>query len=250
MIIKRSNLKYLVPNGFTFLSMACGVGSILAAAGENVILAASLIFISYWLDMVDGFSARKLNAQSEFGLQLDSLTDIVSLGVAPAVMIFQHLRLSGANLLWVTPLVIFLAMAGAFRLARFNMLPPKTTNKKDSVGLTITQVGGTLALAALADVVPPNGLFPQFTYVPLPIWVYIPLLGLFGLLMISTISFPPSSWFFRQHRLGWYLLAGLLLAVVILPIFSTWFVVYLLYIIISTVRALVNRFKTQDVIHE
>ena len=99
---------------------------------EDLVLSGALIFASYWLDSMDGFSARKLNAQSEFGLQLDSLVDVVSLGVAPAVLVFQHMLLGGINISWAAPLVIFLALAGAFRLARFNQLPPKTTSSHDS----------------------------------------------------------------------------------------------------------------------
>jgi len=228
--MSKNNLKFLVPNGITFLSLTGGLGALMAAVEGELILAAALIFLSYWLDMLDGFFARKLNAQSEFGLQLDSLVDIVSLGVAPAFLVFQHLRLQGIALALVVPPVIFLVLAGAFRLARFNMLPAKTSGSKDSVGLTITQSGGTLALAVLAD----NVYSTSF----LSAYIYLPLLILLGGLMVSTIPFPPSSWFFTAHRYGRPLLIGLLLLVIILPTFSTWFVIYLVYLLVSTGRAL------------
>ena len=192
-----------------------------------------MIFTSYWLDMLDGLSARKLNAQSEIGLHLDSLTDMVSLGVAPALLVFQHLRLQGANIAWVVPLVILLTIAGAFRLARFNTFPPKTSGSKDSVGLTITQSGCTLALAVLADNIQSD--------VFLPILIYIPLLAVLSVLMVSSISFPSSAWFFNSHKLGRVLLIGLLLLLVILPIFRTWFIIYIVYLVVSVIRALVNK---------
>lgn len=114
------------------MSLSCGVIAILVASQGLLILSGALIFSSYWLDMLDGFSARKLNAQSEFGLQLDSLVDMVSLGVAPAVLAFEYLSEQEVSMTWVWPSVILFAISGAFRLARFNMLPPKTSSSKDS----------------------------------------------------------------------------------------------------------------------
>jgi CDP-diacylglycerol--serine O-phosphatidyltransferase len=234
-MMTRKNLKYIVPNGITLLSLVAGIGAILAAIERSLIISATLIFLSYWLDMLDGFFARKLNAQSEFGLQLDSLVDMVSLGVAPAILVFQHLRAQNVELVWVVPTVIVFVLAGAFRLARFNLLPAKTASSKDSVGLTITQSGGTLALAVLADRVHSTEFLPAL--------IYFPLLSLFAVLMVSTIPFPPSSWFFSSHKFGRPLLIFLLLLVAILPTFSTWFIIYMVYIIISAGRALFYKLK-------
>jgi CDP-diacylglycerol--serine O-phosphatidyltransferase len=233
----KAKLKFLVPNGITFLSLTCGVSAILSATQEKLVLSGILIFASYWLDSLDGFSARKLNAQSEFGLHMDSLTDMVSLGMAPALLVFQHLRLQGANIIWVIPLVTIYTMAGAFRLARFNTLPPKTSNNLDSIGLTISQSGGTLTLAVLADNLQASSFLPMMTY--------IPLLLVLGVLMVSRILFPPSSWFFKTHKAGWVLLFALLLLLFIFPIFSTWFIIYIVYIAISTLRALIYKLRPQ-----
>ena len=65
------------------------------AAEENLVIAGAMIFVSFWLDMADGFTARKLDAASEFGLQLDSLVDMICFGAAPAVLVFQHLTHPG-----------------------------------------------------------------------------------------------------------------------------------------------------------
>ena len=229
----KEKLKFLVPNGITFLSLTMGFVSILASAQEYLILSGAMVFSSYWLDMMDGFSARKLKAQSDFGLQMDSLADMVSLGVAPALLVFQHLRLGGLNLLWIVPFVIVYTLAGGFRLARFNTLPPKTTSEQDSLGLTITQSGCTVAVAVLGDTLSPGGF--------LPLMVYFPLLAMLAILMTSRIPFPPSSWFFRTHKFGWALVAGLLSLLIILHIFSIWFITYIVYILISIGRFLNNR---------
>jgi len=235
--MRKTNLKYFVPNGITFLSLTSGIGAILAASQEILLLSGAMVFTSYWLDMLDGFSARRLNAQSMFGLNLDSLTDMVSLGVAPALIVFQHLRLMGANLAWVIPMVSLIPLAGAFRLARFNTLPPKTSSNTDSLGLTISHSGFTLALAVLADNLTPKGFLPSF--------FYIPLLFILGAMMISRIPCPPSQWFFVEHKLGWVLLGSLLLLLFIFPLFSTWFIIYIVYILVSTGRALVNKLKPE-----
>lgn len=214
------------------MSLSCGVIAILVASQGLLILSGALIFSSYWLDMLDGFSARKLNAQSEFGLQLDSLVDMVSLGVAPAVLAFEYLSEQEVSMAWVWPSVILFAIAGAFRLARFNMLPPKTSSSKDSVGLTITQSGATVILAVLADKV--HGDF-------LPPIAYIPLLLVLSVLMVSTLSFPSASWFFRAGKRSWILIAFLALLLIVFPPFSVWFVAYLIYIVVAAIRALLGR---------
>lgn len=238
--MKRSNLKYLVPNGITFLSLAVGLGAIFEAAEENLILASAMIFISYWLDMADGFSARKLNAQSDFGLQLDSLVDIICFGVAPAVVVFQRLRLEGGSLGWIVPLVMLYALAGAFRLARFNLLPPKTSGKSDSVGLAITQAGGTVAIGVLADMLSPGRILPTWAYVVL-------MLSLSGL-MVSTIGFPPVTWFVRSRWIGFGILLGTSILVVLLSTFTTLFLVCIFYLVASVLRMSFNQLRRRALI--
>ncbi len=231
--MNKSNLKYLVPNGITFLSLIFGVGAILTATRNLYAISGAMIFTCYWLDMLDGYSARKLNAQSEFGLHLDSLSDLVGLGVAPAVLVFQHLSHLGLSLVWITPIVLIYTMAGAFRLARFNTLPPKISGNTDSIGLTITQSGCSVTLAILANNLQPTGF--------LPISIYLPLLPVLSVLMISRIQFPPFGWFFNSHKFGRILFIILLLILIILPTFSTWFIYYLIYIIVSLGRALYHK---------
>lgn len=94
---------------------------------EKLTWAAICIGIAGIIDFLDGFIARMFHAESELGKQLDSLCDVVSFGVAPAVILYQFLRMSfmqgehamEASTGWLLPAFIF-AGAGAFRLARFN----------------------------------------------------------------------------------------------------------------------------------
>lgn len=179
-----SRARYLVPNGITFLSLACGVAAILASAADQLDTAGALILISYILDLFDGELARRLQAGSSFGLQLDSLVDMVSLGTAPAILAFSYLQdsLRENNLQWTLLwlLTILYTLAGAFRLARFNLLPMKQ-GQTASLGLTISTSGATLALAVVSH---------QVTGAVAPPVLFLPLLLLLSLLMVQP--HPPT----------------------------------------------------------
>lgn len=135
-----------IPNLFTLLNLFFGCLAIVLilqnglvattnAAGEQVVLlpeklywASVFIGIAAVIDFLDGFVARLLKASSEMGKQLDSLADVVSFGVAPAMIVYQFLRLAYArqedglniDVIWLIPAFI-LPCAGAYRLARFNI---------------------------------------------------------------------------------------------------------------------------------
>ena len=95
---------------------------------EKIYLASLFIGIAAVIDFFDGFVARLFGASSELGKQLDSLSDVVSFGVAPAVIIYQFLQLSiarhenglDASMLWLLPAFV-IPCAGAYRLGRFNL---------------------------------------------------------------------------------------------------------------------------------
>ncbi|MBP7999652.1 MAG: CDP-diacylglycerol--serine O-phosphatidyltransferase [Chloroflexi bacterium] len=223
-----SKYRYLVPNGITFLSLICGIVSILSSATGHLASGGALILASYVLDFFDGTTARKLNARSEFGLQLDSLVDMVSLGAAPAVLAFFHLRLQGdvtESLIWVC--AVLLPLAGAFRLARFNLLPMKT-GQTDSIGLTISTAGALLVLAVMTDLsgrmVIPNSLF-------------IPLMVILSLLMVSTITFPSLKWIFSRKRLNVCLLILAGIGIWQLSVIPTWYLLTNGYVGLSLARA-------------
>jgi CDP-diacylglycerol--serine O-phosphatidyltransferase len=152
--------RVLIPNGLTFLSLLSGTSATLVAAAiptaadaPSYLWAAGLLVLaSYLIDGCDGALARTLHASTAFGLQLDSLVDMVSLGVAPAVVLFGYgVRVIGVSPWLSGPVVARVPLASAFRLARFNLLPPKTTSHTDSVGLTISTGGALLTLAVLSN---------------------------------------------------------------------------------------------------
>ncbi len=223
-----SKYRYLIPNGITFASLICGVLSLLMAATGRLEAAGILILCSYVLDLFDGSLARRLNAGSSFGLQLDSLVDMVSLGTAPAVLAFMHLQQRGLPEAVIWPLVVLSPIAGAFRLARFNLLPAKT-GSSDSLGLTISTGGATITLAVLSDLALPSPF--------LPAWAYVVLLVLVSLLMVSTIRFPPFTWVFGSKKRSAAVLGLVGVSLFLVPFVQAWFLFTNGYLSVSLVRA-------------
>ncbi len=223
-----SKYRYLVPNGITFLSLVCGIVSILSSATGHLALGGALILASYVLDFFDGTTARKLNARSEFGLQLDSLVDMVSLGAAPAILAFFHLHTAGdvsEPLVWVCAVLI--PLAGAFRLARFNLLPMKT-GQTDSIGLTISTAGALLVLSVMTDL---SGR------IQIPNFWFVPLMILLSLLMVSTITFPSVKWVVSRRQVNVFLLIITGIAIWKLSFIPTWYLLTNGYVGVSLARA-------------
>ncbi|MCA9923591.1 MAG: CDP-alcohol phosphatidyltransferase family protein [Anaerolineales bacterium] len=224
-----SKYRYLIPNGITFISLTCGIISILLSAIGHLNPAGALILASYILDLFDGAAARRFKAGSEFGLQLDSLVDMVSLGTAPAVLVFMHLKTEEVSLFWVWPVVVAFPLAGAFRLARFNLLPPKKSGSKDSTGLTISSGGATLALAVLADLATPVINLPD-------LW-FVPLTAIVCALMVSTIPFPSFLWVFSSKRKNAMLIVMFAVSLMFLQFPNAWFMWHNTYLGVSLARA-------------
>ena len=108
-----------VPNLFTIGNLLCGVLSITCNMSGLLEVSAVLIFFSAVFDLFDGRVARKLKVNSEFGIQLDSLADIVSFGVAPALLFHA---IAAPSIFTSLAFILFPTM-GALRLAKFNVKP-------------------------------------------------------------------------------------------------------------------------------
>ncbi|MCX8084680.1 MAG: CDP-diacylglycerol--serine O-phosphatidyltransferase [Calditerrivibrio sp.] len=137
---------YVFPNLITIMSMFAGFYSIIASLNDLYVNAAYAILVSFVFDGLDGKVARLLNATSDFGVQLDSLSDLVAFGVAPAVLIYKWLLIPYGRIGWMAAF-LFVA-CGALRLARFNV----QAGKVDStffVGLPIPAAAGVIASSVL-----------------------------------------------------------------------------------------------------
>lgn len=186
----------VVPHLFTVGNLTSGVLALVFVLRGQPVSAAWMIILAVVFDGFDGRIARWLRAEGEFGRQMDSLADVVSFGVAPALMMYQlDLNRWGTYGLAVTALF---AVSGALRLARFNILRVSG----HFTGLPITAGGGLMAALVLYG----EGLHT----LALPI-----LMLLVSYLMISTMPYPDFKKLNRSHpRLAPYLLP--LLAVVLL----------------------------------
>jgi CDP-diacylglycerol--serine O-phosphatidyltransferase len=184
-------LRYTIPNSFTAASLLLGVGSVINSSLGNLELAGWMIVWCGLLDVLDGLAARLLNATSTFGAEFDSMADLVSFGVAPAVLVFSAgLAIAGVEpdtgSFWVlsTAVGVFV-LAGAMRLARFNLTSEEPRTGWFS-GLPITAAGGGLTSTAIILLVK----YPDVAAI-LPLRLYLPvLMFVLALGMISTLRFP------------------------------------------------------------
>jgi len=197
------SLRRLLPNFITFTGLVCAFSAVMLAVHEELTAAGICILVGNLMDSLDGGLARRLGVASAFGLQLDSLVDVVTFGVAPSVLVYQHLRQ-----LALSPVVMWVVCAGymiggVFRLARFNLLPAKHSHS-DSVGLTISISGAVLALSVLSN--------RAYEHQLIPAGVFPVLVVALTLLMVSRIRYPALASIFRRR---WLSLAGLGVAVVL-----------------------------------
>ncbi len=114
-----------IPNLFTLGNVLCGCVGIVEIFKGNLVMASYLVAIAAVLDFADGFVARALNAQSEFGKQLDSLADACTFGILPAMLAFsllnQSLGCCWYSVDWLPYLAFLIALFSVMRLAKFNI---------------------------------------------------------------------------------------------------------------------------------
>ncbi|WP_103071258.1 CDP-alcohol phosphatidyltransferase family protein [Aquimarina sediminis] len=139
-------IKKQIPNIITLFNLFFGCIAVIFAVKGNLELAALFVGLGIFFDFFDGFAARVLNAQSELGLQLDSLADMVTSGVVPGIAMYQmltqvfgnpfyaesttasDLSLLGINMGYLSLLGLLITLASAYRLAKFNIDTRQTTS--------------------------------------------------------------------------------------------------------------------------
>jgi len=177
----RSKGIYLLPNAFTTAALFCGFFAIVQAMNHQFETAAIAIFASLVLDGMDGRIARMTNTQSAFGEQYDSLADMVSFGVAPALVAYEWVLKDFGKWGW---LAAFTYCAGAaLRLARFNV-NTGVVDKKFFQGLPSPAAGALIAgFIWLAD---DNKIPVRDSAIP---WVTFLITIYAGLTMVSNARF-------------------------------------------------------------
>ncbi len=117
--MKKLSLRSLIPNLFTFISLTFGLTAIKFAIDQKWQISVSLIVFASFLDNIDGKLARLLKTNSDFGVELDSLSDFISFGIAPAIVVYLWSRSMFMESSWAV--VIFYAICSSSRLAKFNI---------------------------------------------------------------------------------------------------------------------------------
>ncbi len=168
---------FVLPSLFTVGNIFCGYYAILATMQGHFVQAAHAIGIAIILDVLDGRIARATNSSTGFGLQLDSLADVISFGIAPSVLaLVWGLSHVDYRLAWIAAFTF--TICGAMRLARFNV---QAGNLKHFVGLPIPAGGG--AIAAIVH------FFSDPIKDPLGSNLMVAAVFLIAFLMISTIRY-------------------------------------------------------------
>ena len=177
----RRRARSWLPSLFTLANMMCGFGAILVAFRGDYRLACLLIALSVVFDIADGAVARLVGAVSPFGLQFDSLADLVSFGLAPSLLVFALFsdgRDSLDALGWIACFV-WVACA-AIRLARFNTTIDPTADKRYFTGLPSPGAAGVVlaTVFAFADQIEGRDRLWMLLVVVVP-----------GLLMVSNVRY-------------------------------------------------------------
>ncbi|MEO8801144.1 MAG: CDP-diacylglycerol--serine O-phosphatidyltransferase [Polyangiaceae bacterium] len=182
---------FLLPNMITLSSIFCGFDSIRLSGGatndDDFYRASLLLVFALFFDMLDGRVARLTKTQSAFGLQIDSLADVISFGVAPALLVYRW-SLYQRDTLGLLIAFVF-AGAAAVRLARFNVLSMGESGKpskpgKYIVGLPVPGAAGILISLVVANHAVTGTLMgPKYSWVMMVLTVFL------AFLMVSTIKF-------------------------------------------------------------
>ncbi|MBE0650140.1 MAG: CDP-alcohol phosphatidyltransferase family protein [Bacteroidales bacterium] len=236
-------LKNHIPNTITLLNLTSGIVSIyFGVKGDphSLVIAGLFIFIAAVFDFFDGFAARMLHAKSDIGLQLDSLSDMVSFGVAPGFILYQMLVLSHGNPAandqgfdFVPFFAILVPWMGALRLAKFNI---DENQKVSFLGLPTPALALLIASLPIirAELYPTRQLF----YMVITNSYFLLAIAIFGsLLLVSrfpmfALKFTSFAW--KPNMIKYIFLTISVILLVLLNIIAVPFII-ILYLFFSLI---------------
>ena len=210
----RRRARAAVPNFFTLMNLLAGFFSLIQTAAGNLEAAAWLVVLAAFFDLLDGLMARLVGVSGEFGVELDSLSDVVSFGVAPSFLLYQF-GLDQLGPMWGGLLASLPALFGAVRLAKFNSITEVGVKSTEFVGLPIPAQAGAVVVFILASV--NLAWFDVLARPQLSVLITI-VVGL-SALMVAPIRFPalphPTRSNLRTYRIRYlFFLLGLVLALI------------------------------------
>ena len=228
-----NKIKRAIPSLFTAGNLMLGVFSIVYSAQNQMTGAAIAIFLAAVLDFFDGFVARLLKAESEFGKQFDSMADCVTFGVAPAILLFY---LTEPYLIgWGRYAALFLALFAAIRLAIFNI---DTRQTSSFIGLPSPAMGITVASFPLIIEfdkfnVTPIILHPWFTPIFAVVFCYL----MVAELPLFALKFKNFSW--ESNKLTYTFLVLCIGFLVVFQFLGIPFIIFT-YVFLSVINKFAN----------
>ncbi len=184
---------YIIPTLFTIGNLLCGYMAAVRSLQGEFEAAAIALFVAALLDRVDGWVARLTGTTSAFGVELDSLADVISFGMAPALLVYAW-ALAGLPKPWSLVPFLYLA-AGTMRLARFNIQAPSQQDKRYFVGLPIPAAACSLAACVFYD--------PQRVTDPITGGLVAVLLVALSVLMVSKVRYRSFKEIDLRRRIRW-----------------------------------------------
>lgn len=189
------SIKRILPSVITILNLLCGFLSVLAAFSGQFKNAAALILLAGVLDGLDGFVARFLKTQSDMGRSFDSFADLVSFGMAPALLMFCWQEINDEASIFM---IFLFFLAATFRLSRFNLgINPK---KNTYQGLPTMAAAGFLALMILCF---------EFSLFVFSSWSILFALLVLSFLMVSSFQYASLNMVKKDFLLVFFLLMAL-----------------------------------------
>lgn len=240
-----------IPNIITSLNLLCGCVAILFAVSGDLVTASFFVFIGIFLDFFDGLFARLLKVQSEVGLQLDSLADVITSGVAPAIIMVQLLSISihgsgiqvffeetetmvwsGTKFSFIPLIGLLIAVASAYRLAKFNV---DTRQSESFIGLPTP--ANTILILSLPLILHFQNS-EVIEQIILNKWFLLGMTVLSCFLLnaeIHLFALKFKTWDFKSNRLRYVFLVLSVIAIVLLKFIALPVIIFL-YILLSLFR--------------
>ena len=236
-----------IPNIITSLNLLCGCVAIMFAVSGDLVSASFFAFAGIFLDFFDGLAARVLNAQSQVGLQLDSLADVVTSGVLPGIVMVQLLSeaLTGTSLdisaifsstsnntsieSYLPFIGLLIAVASGYRLAKFNV---DTRQTASFIGLPVP--ANTLLILSLPLIISFQAS-KQITEVILTPWFLIIITLVSCVLLnaeIPLFGLKFKTWNFKDNAVRYLFLISSILLLVVLKFIAIPIIIFL-YILVS-----------------
>ena len=201
---------YIIPSLFTVGNMLCGFAAILYTLHSRLEMAGWLILLAGVLDGLDGRIARLTGTTSEFGKEYDSLADVVSFGVAPAIIIYQWGLWTMGR--WGWAVAFLFVVAGSVRLARYNVRS-HVGGRRYFVGLPIPAGAGALTLLVLVD---PAPLVDRWAGAAL--WSFVLLISFLMVCQIPYRSFKDFNLRQRWPATAFFLIALIVAFIAVSPV--------------------------------